>query len=480
MLVRRAWSIGTDTTGHGASGARRPAPSAVALALATTLLLAAVRVAVAQEAPDPGPPDSGGGGDVDLGPLLGGLGGLADALEGLEDWLGERWAEFLGVVGWALGMAPRVVAMALLIATGIVAHALITALGLAEIGLLLTTMPEGPLREGWVQTLVLDMKGVAFLLLVPALALRAFAGNVGLSREDAGELLRDAFLAGILVATVDGWALLAVQLANALSAGLAGGDPVLPGAADAGQMAQQASLPLSFAPFPEDGDVQRALQAAHDAFAVWAEEATARGVLSLVWATAAFWGGLAALARVMFVVVLFVLAPLAAMAPVFPWGGGLLKAWAGIFLGALGVQLVVALLLRIATVGLLAGVLPSQAGTSSAWAVLVGTAALAATVVLLWKAALGGVRVSVASLRRARSAAVTTYQTGARAAPVVQRVAAPVYRAAQRVPVLGPAVGAAGAVTQRAVRALPVGRPAGPGAGPPVSAGAAVPSRRRP
>ena len=74
-------------------------------------------------------------------------------------------------------------------------------------------------------------------------------------------------MAGVLVATVDGWALLAVQLANALSAGLAGGDPVMPGAADAGQMAQQASLPLSFAPFPEDGDVQRALQEAADAFA---------------------------------------------------------------------------------------------------------------------------------------------------------------------------------------------------------------------
>ena len=114
------------------------------------------------------------------------------------------------------------------------------------------------IREGWVQALVLDVKGAAFLLLAPALALRAFAGNVGLSREDAGEVLRDVFVAGVLVATIDGWALLAVQLANALSAGLGGGDPVLPGAADAGRMAQQASLPLSFAPFPEDVAAARA------------------------------------------------------------------------------------------------------------------------------------------------------------------------------------------------------------------------------
>jgi hypothetical protein len=482
-------------TGRGGWGwpagtARRQARLALLallVALAAALLPVVARVTLAQEVPDPGPPDGGGGGGVDLGPILGGLGGLgglADAIGGLQDWLGERWADFLAVVGWALGMAPRVVAMAVLTLFGIVAHALITALGLGEIGRLLTTVPEGPLMEGWVQTLVLDMKGIAFLVLVPAVALRAFTWNVGLAREDAGELLRDAFLAGVLVATVDGWALLAVRLLNALAAGLAGGDPVLPGAADAGQMAQQAALPLSFAPFPADGDVQRALQETADAFAVQAEAAAARGVLSLVWATAAFWGGLAAVARVMFVVVLFVLAPLAAMTPVLPWGGGLLKGWAAVFLGAVGVQLVVALLLRIATVGLLAGVLPSQAAASSAWAVLVGAAALAATVFLLWKAALGGVRVSVSSLRRARSAAATTYRAGVAAAPVVRRVATPVYHAAQRVPLLGPAVGATGAVTQRVVRALPPGRPAAAspaaGAGAPAPAGAAVPSRRGP
>ena len=151
MRARRAWSMGTDTTGHGAGGARRPAPSAVALALAlaVALLPAAVRVALAQEAPDPGPPDGGGGGGVDLGPILGGLGGLADALEGLEDWLGERWAEFLGVVGWALGMAPRVVAMALLIALrprGPRPHHRPRPGGRSAA--LLTTVPEGPLRGG--------------------------------------------------------------------------------------------------------------------------------------------------------------------------------------------------------------------------------------------------------------------------------------------------------------------------------------------
>lgn len=298
--------------------------------------------------------------------------------------------------------------------------------------------------------------------------------------------LRDVFVAGVLIVTIDGWAMLAVQLANALSAGLSGGDPVMPGAADAGQMAQQAALPLSFAPFPEDGDVQRALQAAADAFAVWAEAAAARGVLALVWATAAFWGGLAAVARVLLVVVLFVLAPLAAMAPVLPWGGGLLKAWAGIFLGALGIQLVVALLLRIAAAGLMAGVLPSQAATTSAWSVMVGIAALAATVFLLWRAALGGVRVSVSSLRRVRSVASTSYQAGVRAAPVVRRVAVPVYHAATRVPVLGPVVGAtgaaAGAVAGRVQGVLPGGRPAAPPpvVQTPVSAGAAVPSRPRP
>jgi hypothetical protein len=453
---------------------------AVASLPAAALLLALTPPVLAQEAPDPGPPSGGGG--IDLGPVLGGIGGVAAAVGGLRDWLGERWADFLGVAAWALGMAPRVVAVAVLTLFGLVAHALITALGLGEIGRLLTTVPEGPLAEGWVQTLVADMKGVAFLVLVPAVALRALTWNIGLSREDAGELLRDAFLAAVLVATIDGWALLAVRLLNALAVGLAGGDPVLPGAADAGRMAQQASLPLSFAPFPEDGDVQRALRETADAFAVQAEAAAARGILSLVWATAAFWGGLAAVARVLFVVVLFVLAPLAAMTPVLPWGGGLLRGWAAVFLGAVGVQLVVALLLRVATVGLLTGVLPSQAGTSSAWAVLVGSAALAATVLLLWRAALGGVRISVAGLHRARSAAATTYRVGVQAAPAVRRVAAPVYHAAQRVPVLGPAVGAAGAVTQRVVRALPVGRPAAASSGAPapapVSAGAAVPSRR--
>jgi hypothetical protein len=67
---------------------------------------------------------------------------------------------------------------------------------------------------------------------------------------------------------------------------------------------------------------------------VQAEAAAARGILSLVWATAAFWGGLAAVARVLFVVVLFVLAPLAAVTPVLPWGGGLLRGWAADFLSA--------------------------------------------------------------------------------------------------------------------------------------------------
>jgi hypothetical protein len=129
---------------------------------------AALRVAFAQDVPDPGPPSGGGeGGGVDLGPLLGGLGGLAAAIGGMRDWLGERWADFLAVVGWALGMAPRLVAVAILMLFGLVAHALISALGLTELGPLLTTMPEGPLREGWVQTLVLDLKGVAFLLLAP-------------------------------------------------------------------------------------------------------------------------------------------------------------------------------------------------------------------------------------------------------------------------------------------------------------------------
>jgi hypothetical protein len=118
--------------------------------------------------------------------------------------------------------------------------------------------------------------------------------------------------------------------------------------------------------------------------------------------------------------------------------------------------------------------------------VLVGAAALAATVFLLWKAALGGVRVSVSSLRRARSAAVTTYRAGAAAAPVVRRVATPVYHAAQRVPLLGPAVGAtgalAGAAAGRVQRVLPAGRPpvAPSGASAPTSAGVAVPSQRGP
>ena len=478
---------------HGHDGARRergappgalgggPGPGAA------TLLLAAVRVAVAQEAPDPGPPDGGGGGGVDLGPLLGGLGGLADALGGLADWLGERWADFLAVVGWTLGMAPRVVAMALLIASGIVAHALITALGLAEIGRLSTTMPEGPLREGWVQTLVLDMKGVAFLLLVPALALRAFAGNVGLSREDAGELLRDAFLAGVLVATVDGWALLAVQLANALSAGLSGGDPVLPGAADAGQMAQQASLPLSFAPFPEDGDVQRALQAVADAFAVWAEEATARGILSLVWATAGVLGrsgrrGPGAVRR----------------RPVRPGAAG--GDGPGAPLGRRAAQGVGRHLPG--RPGRPARRRPAAAdrdgGPPGGGAALPGRHLLGVVGHGGDRRARGdGVLPLAGRPRRGAGVGVEPAPCpgggvdhlpgGRRGGAVVRRVAAPVYQAATRVPVVGPAIGAtgaaAGAIAGRVQRVLPVGRPAAASsaaAPTPVSAGAAVPSRPRP
>ena len=109
----------------------------------------------------------------------------------------------------------------------------------------------------------------------------------------------------------------------------------------------------------------------------------------------------------MFVVVLFVLAPLAAMAPVLPWGGGLLRGWAAVFLGALGVQLVVALLLRIGDGGPPGRACcprrPAPPRRGRCWW---AAAALAATVFLLWRAALGGVRVSVSSLRRARSAAV--------------------------------------------------------------------------
>src|SRR3712207_3533965 len=99
VLERRQALGEADAIAAGRASLR----SSVAMVLAVTLLLVLAPAALAQEVPDPGPPSGGGG--VDLGPLLGRLGGLADAFGGLREWLGDRWADFLGVVTWTLGMA---------------------------------------------------------------------------------------------------------------------------------------------------------------------------------------------------------------------------------------------------------------------------------------------------------------------------------------------------------------------------------------
>jgi hypothetical protein len=78
------------------AGGRAALRLTLASFLAIALLWALAPPVLAQEAPDPGPPAGGGG--VDLGPVLGGLGGVA-AIGGLRDWPGGRWAELLAVVG---------------------------------------------------------------------------------------------------------------------------------------------------------------------------------------------------------------------------------------------------------------------------------------------------------------------------------------------------------------------------------------------
>jgi hypothetical protein len=154
----------------------------VAVVLAVLLVLSpvAVRGAFAQEGPGSPADDRS---SFDLGRFLGELGHLGDAfgqaLTGLSDSIGggfeALWAQF----AFALGLLPRLLAMGPLLFFGLLADALIHAFDLSEVGALLTQIPEGPLREGWVQTMVQDSKGAAFVLLPAALALRAFAWNMG-------------------------------------------------------------------------------------------------------------------------------------------------------------------------------------------------------------------------------------------------------------------------------------------------------------
>ena len=430
----------------------RPVTVAGAVALGGLLLLgpALLRVAFAQDVPDPGPPAGGG---VDMGPLLGGLSGLRDAIGGA---IRDGIRQLLDALLYTLGLIPRLGVMAFLMAIGVFARALIEGFGLTELGSILIQVPLGPLQEGWVQVLVLDTKGVAFLLLPVAFGIRAFSWNVGLSREDLGELLRDLVVAAVLIATIDGWAIMVIQTLNALTAGLAGGSANLPGAADAAQMAQQATLPLSFAPFPEHGDVQAAIQQQADIFAVWSEQVAAAGLLSLIWAVVGLAAIGAAILRDLVVVLLFILAPLTPIGLVVPWGTGLLRAWWAVFLGVVGIQLVPAVLLRAGTMALLSGILPSQAGTSSLWSVFVGMVAVFGSALFLWRGAMGGARVTIGTMRTARQTVSASRAVIVTAAPVAAKVAAPVLLAAGRAPMIG-------ATVQRFLPMAPPPRPPPPG-----------------
>ena len=143
-------------------------PACVLVLAAWLLLVVAPRVVFAQDVPDPGP-SSGGG--VDMGPLLGGLSGLRDAIGGA---IRDGIRQLLDALLYTLGLIPRLGVMAFLMAIGVFARALIEGFGLTELGSILIQVPLGPLQEGWVQVLVLDTKGVAFLLLPVAFGIRAF------------------------------------------------------------------------------------------------------------------------------------------------------------------------------------------------------------------------------------------------------------------------------------------------------------------
>jgi hypothetical protein len=221
------------------------------LAVAALALLAlspaVARVALAQDAPDPGAGGGGPGPGLDFGPLTGLLRQLLDAITDglgrLRTTLGQDLTGLWEQLKYLLGLLPRLAMLSVLSLPGLVAHGLIARLDLGEAGALLTKTPEGPFREAWVQGLVRDAKGAAFALLVPALALRAFTWNVGLSREELGVLLRDAFLTAVLVATIDGWFMFGLQLANGLGDAIGGGQSALPGAAAAQQLAAGATVP---------------------------------------------------------------------------------------------------------------------------------------------------------------------------------------------------------------------------------------------
>jgi hypothetical protein len=90
-------------------------------------------------------------------------------------------------------------------------------------------------------------------------------------------------------------------------------------------MARSASLPLALDPLTGT-DATQALQVFADRFAVWVESTAALGLVALVWAICALVGAGAAILRAVFVVVLFVLAPLAPVGLVIPWGTGFLRA----------------------------------------------------------------------------------------------------------------------------------------------------------
>src|SRR5215218_3131201 len=310
---------------------RRRIPLLAAIVVALVLALGP-RVVFAQDVPDPGPPSGDGtGGGVDLGPVWGGLGALAEAVGSGFDRLGFA-------AQWTIAYLPRLIATGLFAVVGLVALGLMKVFNLGDLGTMLVQTPLAAFQVPWMQTMALGLKGVALLLLAPMLAWSGAGLQLGALEDDLGDLARRFLIGALLVATIDQWAALAIQATNGLSVAAAG-DVAVPGLADAIRMAQEASVAI---PAPVNGmfdePSQEILRQSAEDFARLAEGLAAQGVVSLLWAVAGVFAGAAALARMGWLQALYILAPVAVVFLVAPVGGLIARVWAAAFFGALFVQ----------------------------------------------------------------------------------------------------------------------------------------------
>jgi hypothetical protein len=408
----------------------------VVLGLAWWLLPVTAGVAFAQEVPDPGPPADAGGGGVDLGPLLGGIGHLAEMI-------GQGFSGLGHATQWVIAYLPRLIITALFAVFGLLALGLMKVFNLGDLGTLLVQTPLAAFQVPWMQQLVLTLKATALLLLAPMLAWSGAGISLGALEDDLGDLLKRFFIGAVLVASIDVWNGLAIQGSSALAVAAAG-DAAVPGLQDATAMAAQATVVL---PVPVEGLLEAPTAAQIEAgtteFFRQAEMLAARGIVSLLWAVAGVFAGAAALARLGWLQALYLLAPVAVVFYVAPVGGLIARVWAVAFFGALFIQIPAVLLLRIGATGAASFLLPSQADQTSGWGVVTGV-----VVFFVYTGLIAG------SVMHGAWRGVTATRRTARAARMIAVAAAPVAVAGTAV-----ALSAAGRVThipqlQAAGRAL--------------------------